>query len=44
MILFKSKDQFLLLPAIGFVRDGDAVMLNISWMMFGVVFYIFYIE
>ena len=37
MILFRSKGQFLILPTIGFVRDGDAIMLNISWMMFGMV-------
>lgn len=44
MILFKSKGQFLLLPAIGFVRDGDTVAFNISWLMFGLAVTLFEIK
>lgn len=35
MILFKSSGQFMLTPAIGFVRDGYSVYFNISWLSFG---------
>lgn len=41
MVLFKSKDQVLITPAIGFVRDGQSIYINISWLWFGIVFRLF---
>ena len=41
MTLFKSKDQFMVTPGLGFVRDGQSIYLNLSWLWFGVVFRLF---
>lgn len=41
MVLFKTSGQLILLPTIGFVKDGNGVYLNLSWLMWGVVFPIF---
>ena len=35
MVLFKTDGQLMILPAIGFVRDGDDYCLNISWLCWG---------
>lgn len=44
MILFKSEDQFILFPAIGFVRDGDIIALNISWLNLGLNIILFHVN
>lgn len=44
MVLFKSRDQFLITPAIGLLREYGWYYLNISWLWFGLNMKLFKIE
>lgn len=44
MTLFRSEDQFILFPAIGFVRDGDTITFNISWLDLGLNIILFHVN
>ena len=32
MVFFRSPDQFIIIPTIGFVRDGECLNLVLSWL------------
>lgn len=35
IILFYSSQQFILLPAIGFLKENGSMYFNLSWLIFG---------
>lgn len=36
MVVFRSKDQFMLTPAIGFLKEYGWIYVNVSWLWYGV--------
>lgn len=43
MTLFKS-DQFIIIPTMGFVREGETISLTFAWLMYGVSLSLFEIR
>lgn len=43
-LLYSNKNQFIIFSAIGFVRDGNAWVLNISWLTMGLSLFLFEVE
>ena len=41
MVIFRSKDTFLLVPAVGFVRDGGIMRLTVAFLCYGISFRLF---
>ncbi len=41
MVIFESREQFLLIPAVGFVIGEDAFYLTIAVFFYGVSFRLF---
>ena len=41
MILSKMSDQLILIPTIGFVREGEIYSLVLSWLTYALAFEIF---
>jgi hypothetical protein len=35
MITLFTSDQFILIPTIGFVREGGRISITFAWLMFG---------
>ena len=42
MILFRMKEQFLLTPTIGFIKEGSQIRLCLSWIVWAISFPILY--
>lgn len=41
MTIFSSKDQFIIFPAFGFVRDAGEICFSIGFLWYGISFKLF---